>query len=164
VLQNTVIVNHSKTDVMITAVDFDLMRDGQATETRHLEGLELNRAAKNGAAMQASGVMKAAPFLFCGDHAIRADVKLAGPTLGAGQAMLIFQRLLSFQEIRDTVRDGSRPSRATIHRDTRKPSYPHGLFQNRLLLSPEGGLVRGARCDTPYRPPLGRARGVRFGP
>jgi murein DD-endopeptidase MepM/ murein hydrolase activator NlpD len=102
VLQNTVIINRSTAAIVITAIDFDVMQNGRTIETRAVQGDNLAREAQNGSAV--SGVLKDAPFLFCGGRSVAADIKLAGPLLAADQAMLVFQQLLVFQGKRDTVR------------------------------------------------------------
>jgi murein DD-endopeptidase MepM/ murein hydrolase activator NlpD len=104
VLQNVAIVSHASAPVEVTEVDIDLMRGGEAIDTRRIIGPDLARQGRRGAGLQAAGMITQIPFQFCGDKLIAAGVKVAGPVLDPNQALLVFQQTLAYQGARDAVR------------------------------------------------------------
>ncbi|HEY5072306.1 MAG TPA: M23 family metallopeptidase [Caulobacteraceae bacterium] len=104
VLQNAAIINHGAAPLEVTAVAIDLMRDGEAVETRRLAGRELARAGGNSAGLQASGEVTQIPVQFCGGKLVAGGVIFAGTRLTHGQGLLLFQQLMAFQGPRDALR------------------------------------------------------------
>jgi peptidase M23-like protein len=152
VLQNIVIINRLKARAVITDVDLEVMRGGQAIEARRLKGQDLERAARNGAALQSSGAMKAASFLFCGDRVVGAGVKLAGPALAAGQGLLVFQQFLAFQGMRDTVRVTVRASVGRQSIETRASLPIRVGFSKTVFRFPLSGVWYVEQAATPHTP------------
>ena len=88
----------------IDAVEIELMRSGEAVDTRRIAGAALDGAARSGQALQAQGVMALVPFQFC-DGRLLGEARLAeGATLGAGQALLVSQQVFAWRGARDALR------------------------------------------------------------
>ena len=103
-LQNAVIINHGPEPFEIAAIDLELMADGKLIDARRIAGDELMKGGKTGGNIQASGVMKAFPFQFCGQSLVGEGITLGGPVLGANQGYLLIQQPFAFKGKRDTLR------------------------------------------------------------
>jgi murein DD-endopeptidase MepM/ murein hydrolase activator NlpD len=103
-LQNTAVVNHGSAQVALTEVDIDLLQGGAVVDARRITGDELTKLAASGPRLQASGMMQVAAFQFCGDKLIANGVKLGGPALDPGQAMLLTYQPFAYKGARDTLR------------------------------------------------------------
>jgi murein DD-endopeptidase MepM/ murein hydrolase activator NlpD len=104
VLQNMAVVNRGDADVRITEVDVDLLRGAEALDSRRIAGADLEAIAAKGPKLQRSGVMKLVAFQFCGDALVGDGVTLAGPALGAHQAMLATYQPFAFKGARDALK------------------------------------------------------------
>jgi hypothetical protein len=103
VVQNVAIINLRGTRVEVTAVDFELQRDGTAIDMRLVQTADLTRIAATGQALQKSGMLKALAFQFCGSSMIDDHTTLAGPDLTQSQAMLITQQPFAYKGNRDAL-------------------------------------------------------------
>ena len=103
-LQNTVVVNRGTAPVEVGQVDVALMAKGVAVDEKHLAGDDLKAFAANGAKIQAGGMLAMVGFQFCGDRVIEKDMKLSGPVLQPGEAMLLTYQAFAFRKARDAVR------------------------------------------------------------
>ncbi len=104
ILQNVAVIDTGASPAEIQEIDIDLMRGGEAIDTRRLKGADLEKAGKRGAAIQGSGMLSSIGFEFCGDKMIGPGIKLGGPALGSHEALLIFQQGFAYQGPRDAVR------------------------------------------------------------
>jgi len=103
-LQNVAVINRGAAPVSLDAISIELLRGGETVDARTLDGSDIARIADRGAKYQAAGLVAAVPFQFCGTDMIGAGVKLAGPSLATGEAMLVMQQAFAFQGARDTLR------------------------------------------------------------
>lgn len=103
VLQNAAVINTTGAPLTVGAVTLELLRGNQVIESRTLVGPDLERLAKGGAAVQASGMIDAAGFQF-GDLLMPAVKLSATPTLAPGEGLLVASQLLSFSGKRDALR------------------------------------------------------------
>jgi murein DD-endopeptidase MepM/ murein hydrolase activator NlpD len=103
-LQNFAVVNHGAAPLRIERVTITLLRDGQAIDSRVLAGPDLQRFADAGPKIQGSGMLDLAAFQFCGKDLIKPGVKLAGPSLGRDEALLVMQQAFVFSGKRDALR------------------------------------------------------------
>lgn len=104
VLQNTAVVNAGPAPVDVAEVDFALMAKGASVDERHIRSDDLAAFAGNAKKLQASGMMALVGFQFCGDRMIGKDVKLSGPALQPGEAMLFTYQAFAYRGPRDAVR------------------------------------------------------------
>src|SRR5262249_8902458 len=104
ILQNAVVINRSSAPVELVGVDIALLQTGQVSDSRHIEGAELARIGAGGPRLQASGMMQLAAFQFCGKALVGEGVKLAGPKLAPGEAMLLTTQPFAFKGKRDELR------------------------------------------------------------
>jgi hypothetical protein len=102
-LQNVAIINHMAAAAEITAIDLELWNGGTAIDTRRITGTSLADVAGSGPKLQKSGMLEAVAFQFCGKALVADGVALAGPTLEAGQAMLISQQPFAWRGPRDSL-------------------------------------------------------------
>ena len=120
-LQNTAVVNHGTAPVEVGEVDVALMAKGVAVDEKHIAGGDLKGFAANGAKIQVSGMMSLVGFQFCGDRMIAKDVKLAGPVLQPGEAMLLTYQAFAFRGPRDTVRVRVRDTSGAVRAEASLP-------------------------------------------
>lgn len=103
VLQTAAVVNTTGAPLTVGTIELDLLRDGQVVERRTLAGPDIAALAKNGAAVQASGMTDVITFQF-GDL-LKPSVTLAAtPTLAPGEGLLIASQVFSFSGKRDALR------------------------------------------------------------
>ncbi|MCF8506218.1 MAG: M23 family metallopeptidase [Caulobacter sp.] len=101
---NTAMINGGPMPVTIATVDFVLLRGDEVIETRTLRAGDLERSAKAGAGLQASGMMEAVGFMF-GDILGKPAAKLpASATLGNGEALLVANQVFAWSGQRDALR------------------------------------------------------------
>jgi murein DD-endopeptidase MepM/ murein hydrolase activator NlpD len=103
-LQNTVVVNRGTAPVEVGQVDVALMAKGVAVDEKHLAGDDLKAFAASGAKIQAGGMLAMVGFQFCGERVIEKGMKLSGPVLQPGEAMLLTYQAFAFRKARDAVR------------------------------------------------------------
>lgn len=103
-LQNVAVINRSAMSVKVEAITIDLMRGGEAVESRRFNSSDVASIASRGAKYQAAGVISGVPFQFCGTDMIGADTKLAGPVLATNEAILLMSQAFAFQGARDNLR------------------------------------------------------------
>ena len=103
-LQNVAIVNRGAQPLTIAGIDLQLLSGGNVTDERHFTGLALERLASNGPALQASGMIDAVAFQFCGKDMIGRGIKLGGPALARNEALLVMQQAFAFRGTRDALR------------------------------------------------------------
>jgi len=102
-VQNVAVINRRASRIQLTAVDFELQRDGITIDTRSVPTADLTRMGASGQALQTSGMLKALAFQFCGSSMIDERTTLAGPDLGPGQALLIAQQPFVYKGTRDAL-------------------------------------------------------------
>lgn len=102
VVQNLVIVNQSDVPVRVAAVHLELLAGGTVRQTRTLDSTEVERWGSNAEGLQA--LADQVPWQVCGDALVPPGVKLGGPVLEAGQALLIFRQPMAMDGPRDALR------------------------------------------------------------
>ena len=140
-LQNVAIVNNDQTPFEVKAITIELLRGDEVVDTRRMTGDDVAHNAAQGKAVQAAGMIAAVPFQFCGQDLIADGVKLGGPTLSRGEALLVAQQAFVFNGVRDTLRVrvagavGGRPAEVSntlpIRSDFSKIAYRfplHGVW------------------------------------
>lgn len=104
VLQNAAVINNAAAAVTVDAVTIELLRGGDVVDRRTLGPKELERAAKGGLALQASGQMALYGFQF-GTVLGTPAAPLAGTArLEHGQGLLLTQQVFAFNGARDELR------------------------------------------------------------
>jgi murein DD-endopeptidase MepM/ murein hydrolase activator NlpD len=103
-LQNVLVSYAGSAPIEILGVDVELMAGGEVKDTRHIAGADLKTAATAGPRVQASGMMDMMAFQFCSGALIPKDVKLAGPALKRGEALLMMGQPFAYKGARDAVR------------------------------------------------------------
>jgi len=104
VVQNIAVVNTSAAPAEVTSIQIDLLRGGEAIDTRRFTAADVERAGKNSIGLQGSGMLDLAPFQFCGHDMIPAGVKLGGQTLAPQEALWVSSQSFSWRGDRDGVR------------------------------------------------------------
>jgi murein DD-endopeptidase MepM/ murein hydrolase activator NlpD len=120
-VQNTAVINHGATPIEVGEVDFALMAKGQAVDERRLRGDDLKAFAGSGVRLQASGMMPLVAFQFCNDRLIEKDVKLSGPALQPGGAMLLTYQAFAFRGPRDAVKVTVRDTKGAVRAEASIP-------------------------------------------
>jgi murein DD-endopeptidase MepM/ murein hydrolase activator NlpD len=111
---NTAVINTGTAPVAVDTLEFAVLRDGQVIETRTLRAADLERSAKGGAGLQASGMMGQLGFLF-GDVLGEPVATLApSPALAPGQGLLVTNQLFAWTGSRDTLRITARAADGTV--------------------------------------------------
>lgn len=104
VLQTAAVINTTGAPLTVGSVQLDILRGGQVIESRTLTGPDVERLAKTGAAVQASGMIDAVGFQF-GDVLGQPAARLPGaPTLAPGEGLLIASQVFSWTGQRDALR------------------------------------------------------------
>ncbi len=103
-LQYAVVINRGPAPVELDRLDLEIVASGDVVDSRRVTGAALTKLAAGGPRLQASGMMQAVPFLFCGDRLIPRGAKLAGPVLQPGEAMLVSQQPFAWKGARDQIR------------------------------------------------------------
>jgi murein DD-endopeptidase MepM/ murein hydrolase activator NlpD len=103
VLQNVAVVNQGE-PAELTAIELELLAGGGVVDSRRLAGDGLGAIAAFGPRLQGSGQMELLGWQFCGKALIAEGVQLGGPTLAAGQALLVAQQPFAFRGDRDALR------------------------------------------------------------
>lgn len=101
-LQNLTVVNQGKTPLRVTALHIDLLANGTVVETRTLDRAQVERWGSNAEGVQA--LVDQAPWQVCGEALVPSGVRLGGPVLKTGQALLIFRQQFAMDGPRDTLR------------------------------------------------------------
>lgn len=124
---NAAVINTGSAPVTVDSLEFALLRDGQVVETRTLRAADLERSAKAGAGLQASGMFEAVGFIF-GDVLGRPMAKLpASTTLAPGEGLLISNQVFAWSGKRDALTltarsaDGQIIGQATVALNTAPP-------------------------------------------
>ncbi len=104
VLQNVAIVNRGAKPFAIENVAIELLRAGEAVDTRSLPAADLDQIGQRDAKIAASGMLSAASFQFCGKDLIKAGEKLGGRVLAPNEAFLIMQQVFAYGGVRDQLR------------------------------------------------------------
>jgi murein DD-endopeptidase MepM/ murein hydrolase activator NlpD len=102
-LQQMTVINRSPRPVEVTSIELDLLRDGQAVDTRRLARSEIAAFGEQGQRIEAGGG-KASIALLCGDALVPTEVTLAGPGLTTRQGLLIARQAFAFGGRRDSLR------------------------------------------------------------
>ena len=144
VIQNTAVINLSANDLTVETVRFDVLRDHDVVLSRTLHTADLDRAAKTGSALKASGMLDVLDFQFAPAKLLAGASDLAATrTLAPGQALYIPVQVLAFtgkpQQVRITV------DYAGTAADTRTTvPLRFGAVEARFLLPLQGRWVAGA--------------------
>jgi len=104
VLQNAAVINNAAGAVTLDAVTIELLRAGEVVDRRTLGPKDIERAAKGGNALQASGQMALYGFQFGGVLGAPAAPLSGTATLQHGQGLLITQQVFAFHGVRDELR------------------------------------------------------------
>lgn len=113
-LPNAAIINTGDAPITVDTLLFEVMRGGDVMETRTLHAADLERTAKGGAGLQASGMMGQLGFLF-GDVLGEPGAKLAAsPALAAGEGLLVTNQMFAWTGARDSLRITARAADGTV--------------------------------------------------
>lgn len=113
-LPNAAVVNNGGAPITVDSLLFEVMRGGEVMETRTLHAADLERSARGGAGLQASGMMGQLGFLF-GDVLGAPGAKLAAsPALGAGEGLLVTNQIFAWTGARDSLRITARAADGTV--------------------------------------------------
>ncbi|HKD23731.1 MAG TPA: M23 family metallopeptidase [Rhizomicrobium sp.] len=104
VLQNVAIINHDAAPLNVSAVTIELLNGGAVEDQRRLTGGVLAHSGDAGRSIQAAGMVAAVAFQFCGKDLIAPGVKLGGPNLASGEALLVAQQVFGYNGARDSLR------------------------------------------------------------
>jgi murein DD-endopeptidase MepM/ murein hydrolase activator NlpD len=104
ILQNLGLVNAAGQPVTIDTVTIELLNRGVAVDTRVLGAAAIERAAKGGKAVQASGGMTLYAFQFGSVLGMPAAPLAGGASLAPGEGLLITQQVFAYNGARDEVR------------------------------------------------------------
>jgi murein DD-endopeptidase MepM/ murein hydrolase activator NlpD len=111
---NAAVINTGAAPITVDSLEFALLRDGQVIETRTLRAADLERSAKGGAGLQASGMLDAVGFLF-GDVLGKPAAKLpASPTLSPGEALLVSNQVFAWSGKREALTITARAAEGQI--------------------------------------------------
>jgi len=109
-LPNAAVINTGDSPITVDSLLFEVMRGGEAMETRTLYAADLDRTAKSGAGLQASGMMGQIGFLF-GDVLGQPAARLAaGRALASGEGLLVMNQMFTWTGQLDSVRIPARPA------------------------------------------------------
>jgi murein DD-endopeptidase MepM/ murein hydrolase activator NlpD len=109
-VQNVAVVNHGP-PVKLEAVEFELLRAGEAVDSRLISGAALEGAVKQGQAVKASGTMEMAAFQFCDGGLLNGAALADDTTLETGEAVLLMQQPFAWKGTRDELRISARSLR-----------------------------------------------------
>ncbi|MDH4386137.1 MAG: M23 family metallopeptidase [Caulobacter sp.] len=137
-LQNVAVINHGP-PVRLEALEIDLLRAGEAVDSRTLSGPSLEASVKGGLAARDQGLFDLFGFQVC-DGALLNGAPLADDAvLETGEALIVMQQPFAWKGGRDAVR--------VTARGTRSGQGVTG--EGRIRLD-------GATSKTDFRFPLGR--------
>ncbi len=118
-LHNIAFTNTSAQPVALDAVTIELLSKGVVVDTRMLGPAAIERAARTGKAIHASGAMTLYAFQFGGVLGTPAAALAPSARLDAGQAILLAQQTFAFNGARDEIRiTASGASGGTAVRET----------------------------------------------
>ena len=126
-LPNAAIINTGAAPITVDTLLFEVMRGGDVMETRTLHAADLDRTAKGGAGLQASGMMGQLGFLFGDVLGEPAPALASSPALAPGQGLLVTNQLFAWTGSRDALRitaraaDGTLLGQSTIAIDSTPP-------------------------------------------
>lgn len=126
-LPNAAIINTGAAPITVDTLLFEVLRGGDVMETRTLHAADLERAAKGGAGLQASGMMGQLGFLFGDVLGEPVPALASSPTLAPGQGLLVTNQLFAWAGSRDALRitaraaDGALLGQSTIAIDSTPP-------------------------------------------
>ncbi len=103
-LQQMAVANGGAAPVEIVAIELDLMRDGQALDTRRIPAADIEAFGKISQQIQAAPSARSGIELICGEHLVPRDLSLGGPTLAGRQAMMLMNQLFAYDGRRDALR------------------------------------------------------------
>ena len=100
---NSAVINTSAAPVTVDTLEFAVLREGQVIETRILRAADLERSARGGAGLQASGMMDMVGFLF-GDVLGKPAARLpASATLAPGEGLLVSNQVFAWSGKREAM-------------------------------------------------------------
>lgn len=104
-LQNGAIVNRGSAEITLESAALEVMRDGQVVASSAFASAELEKAAKKGAGLVASGMFAAFSFQFRPDLLLGAGAKLGTSThLAPGEALLLGHKYITWSGPADHLR------------------------------------------------------------
>ncbi|HEX6741361.1 MAG TPA: M23 family metallopeptidase [Sphingomicrobium sp.] len=153
-LQNVAIVNRGSAPLALdmAMIAFVPAKPGQAVDSRIFGPGQLDAAAKSGAALNASGMMKLVAFQFCDGRLLDGATLGSSATLGPGEALLLMQNAFAFKglptELRVVAKAGKVMNMAGIPIDgsTSKTQFRWPLPAGRIWL-----VGAGASFHTTHR-------------
>jgi murein DD-endopeptidase MepM/ murein hydrolase activator NlpD len=105
VLQNGVLINRGDEKLEVESASLEVLAAGRVLATREYGALELEKAAKKGAGLDASGMLQAFGFQFRPDLLLGEGVKLgATPSLAPGEALLLGHQFIAYAGAADALR------------------------------------------------------------
>ncbi len=137
-LPTVAVVNTVAMPFTLTAIHLELLKDGHVVDARTLDSAQVTRFADNGPGIQ--GVIRQAPFQFCGTDLIASAVKLAGPVLHQNEGIVFLQQVFAFDGIRDVLRVRAQGSSAGQPMEVRATLPIRSEFSKNTYLFPLRGV------------------------
>jgi murein DD-endopeptidase MepM/ murein hydrolase activator NlpD len=105
VLQNGALINRGNEKLELEGASLEVLAAGRVLATREYGASELEKAAKKGAGLEASGMLQAFGFQFRPELLLGAGGKLgATPSLAPGEALLLGHQFIAYAGAADTLR------------------------------------------------------------
>lgn len=126
-LPNAAVINTGAAPITVDSLLFEVLRGGETMETRTLHAADLQRTAKGGAGLQASGMMSQVGFLFGDVLGKPAATLAASPALAPGEGLLVMNQVFAWTGPRDALRitaraaDGRVLGQSTVVIDSAPP-------------------------------------------
>lgn len=102
-LHQLIVINRADEPVELTAIELDLLRDGNVIDTRELGRSDLATFGGISGQIEAAPAAKASIAMLCGDHLVPEGTVLAGPILAPAQGELVFNQVFAFGGTRDSL-------------------------------------------------------------
>lgn len=109
-LQNVAVINHGP-PVKLEAVEIELMRAGEAIDSRLISGLALENAVNGAQAAKAQGLFDVAAFQVCDGALMNGAVLADDTTLETNEVVIFMQQPFAWKGSRDAVRVSARSLR-----------------------------------------------------
>lgn len=106
-LQNVAVINHGL-PLSLEAVEIELLRAGEAIDSRLITGAALDNAVSGGQAAKAQGLFELFAFQVCDGALINGASLADDATLESGEAVVVMQQPFAWKGPRDEIRVSAR--------------------------------------------------------
>lgn len=111
-LQNVAVINHGP-PVKLEAVEIELLRAGEAIDSRLITGAAIENAVKGAQAAKAQGIFDVAAFQVCDGALVNGATLADDTTLETNEAVIFMQQPFTWKGTRDEVRVSARSLRGS---------------------------------------------------